>query len=328
MAKRENSYDQILAASKTVGLPVKKVFDILYYIRGAGRLENNLLVQIVGVSKNVTNQIKQSLKPLFGPVGPATMLSSEGVQITDRLIDKNYKTEESIWQFLNSDSISKISQLLSAHKSFRASPDRKFDQFTATIETTAKRAALMEFFMDIKGKKILCLGDDDFTSVGVATLCEGQQVDVLEIDPRINNSIIRVSKIEGLNIETKQYDAREPLAKQYLNQYDVVFIDPPYTPMGINLFLSRAIQALDKDNHSARIYLCYGNSDRASERFIPIYELLSESGLLIQWVFDKFNRYEGAISVGSSSTLFVCDVTPKIKPLISGKFTDKLYTFE
>ena len=106
----------------------------------------------------------------------------------------------------------------------------------------------------------------------------------------------------------------------------MVFSDPPYTTDGIKLFVSRAIQALDPSNQTARIYVCYGSSDRAKEKFLPVNEIFSNSGLMVRWLFDKFNRYQGAESIGSASSLFILEVTSKTKPLITGKYDKPIYT--
>ena len=170
------------------------------------------------------------------------------------------------------------------------------------------------------------MGDDDFTSVACANLHTAPVVTVLDIDKRILDKIDLISQVEELRINTDNYDARKTLSPANLGKFDVVFTDPPYTTDGIKLFVSRAIQALDPKNHAGRIYICYGNSDRAKERFLPIYELFTASGLMVRWVFDKFNRYRGAESIGSASSLFVIDVTDKTKPLVTGNYDKPIYT--
>ena len=131
-----------------------------------------------------------------------------------------------------------------------------------------------------------------------------------------------------LKIKTIQYDLREKLPQELLNSFDVVFTDPPYTTEGIKLFVSRSIQVLNEDNKAARIYFCYGNSDRAKERYLEIYRIIFESGLMIRWIFDRFNRYNGAESIGSASALFICEVTPRTHSIIKGGYKDdKLYTY-
>jgi predicted methyltransferase len=219
-----------------------------------------------------------------------------------------------------------IIRILEKYDSARPQPDRNWDQFTATVATTAKRVTLMDFFQDIQEKKVLCLGDDDLVSVAVANLKKSAQVSVLDIDKQLLDAIETISTKENIQVITQAYDARQSLPRNFMGKFDVVFTDPPYTQSGVKLFLSRAIQALDPKNNSGRIYLCYGNSDRAKERFLPIYKILIDSGLMIRWVFDKFNRYQGAESVGSASSLFICDVTPKTRSLVKGEYRESIYT--
>jgi len=178
----------------------------------------------------------------------------------------------------------------------------------------------------VAGKRLLFLGDDDWGSVGVGLQKQAEKVVALDVDKRMLGSIRQLAELEKLEIETEMYDARDPLFNKWAGKFDVVFTDPPYTPQGVELFLSRAVSGLDLSKQTARIYLCFGNSDRAKERFLPIYELFVKSGLMIRWVWDKFNRYQGAESIGSASSLFILETTSKTKPLISGKNHGAIYT--
>ena len=313
----------LLEISKRLGFPVKKVGDILWILKSGG-IENNELVRKIGVSKNVINQVKEGLEDLLEPVSGKTALNDRGRDVVGELFSNSYRPEESMWAFLESDSqFDKVIEILKGHENLRAEPKREYDQFTATVETTAKRAVLLDFFADIKDKRILFLGDDDFTSVAVSHIGKPARACVLDIDPRILDGI----KTTSAEIETIKYDTRKVLPDKLRGKFDVVFTDPPYTTEGVSLFLSRAIEALDtKGNQAARIYFCYGNSDRAKERFLPICELVIRSGLMMRWVFDKFNRYTGAESIGSASSLFICDITSKTRPIIHGEFKAKIYT--
>ena len=76
----------------------------------------------------------------------------------------------------------------------------------------------------------------------------------------------------------------------------------------------------------SRIYLCYGASDRSKEKLLPIQQIIFQSGMITRWVFDKFNRYHGAESIGSASSLFATEVTPKTKPTIKGDYDKPIYT--
>ncbi len=75
-----------------------------------------------------------------------------------------------------------------------------------------------------------------------------------------------------------------------------------------------------------RVYVCFGHSRRASERGLQKQKVLSDAGLLVEAVFEDFNEYEGAESIGSRSALWRCRVTPQSKPLVQGRVEGPLYT--
>ena len=326
MLVKETMQERIIQISKDTGIPTKKVWDLLYFLCEGVPIENNQLVQKLGVSKNALNQAKQIFHDLLEEPSKNTKLKDKAIEDVEDLFGPEYKPEETLWSTLESINYNQIIKLLKRYDNKRPLPDRKYDQFTATIETTARRAGLLDCFGDIAGKRLLFLGDDDFTSIAVANIRKASGVTVLDIDNRILDTIGNMIINEGLEINLENYDARKALPTTYNKKYDVVFTDPPYTLEGIELFVSRAVNALDPQNQSARIYVCYGTSDRAKERFLPIHEVFTSSGLMIRWVFDKFNRYHGAESIGSSSSLFVLDTTSKTKPLITGNYDKPIYT--
>jgi predicted methyltransferase len=238
----------------------------------------------------------------------------------------DYSIEESFLHFYSENTFSELLQKFSQIVEQRLPPDRHLDQFLATAETVVRRALLFQFFQDVSGKRIALLGDDDFTSVALTLLNPAVSVTVFEIDDRIRSTLQNLAKEQSLSITVVPYDARTIVPSDHKGSYDVVFTDPPYTPDGVSLFVSRAVEFLDKTNESSRLYFCYGNSDRAKERFLPIQNFITDSGLLMRWVFDKFNRYTGAESIGSSSSLYVTDITPKTRPVLQGEFHENIYT--
>ncbi|OGI32637.1 hypothetical protein A2188_00710 [Candidatus Woesebacteria bacterium RIFOXYA1_FULL_43_9] len=315
----EKRYKHLLKISKKTGLPIKKVSDFLFLIKNGNPIENNDLIRKLGVSRNVMNQVKELLAPILMPASAYTQIKDEALESVKSVFECEYEIESSLLNLATGISQEELLQK-------RLAPLRKYDQFTATSETVVKRAKLMNFLGDVKGKRILFLGDDDFTSILVAGLNLAEQITVLDIDSRILNSIKSISSENNSGIKTFEYDARNPLPNDLVGQFDVVFTDPPYTSEGVGLFVSRAVDAIDKTNQTARVYICYGNSDRAKERFLPIYEKIIESGFMMRYVFDKFNRYEGAESIGSSSTLFVIEITPKTRSIVKGKYEKSIYT--
>jgi len=287
MSTESFDYKILLEISGQLGLPIKKLLDMLWFLR-SGEIENNNLVRKTGVAKNVLNQAKEGISDLLEPASSETALNDRGRVVVGELFSGSYELEESMWAFLEGNSrFGEVVNLLEGYKNIRTEPKREYDQFTATIETTARRAMLLNFFEDIKGKRILFLGDNDFTSIAVSHISKPSRACVLDIDPRILDGI----KTALAGIETIRYDCRKILPNELRGKFDVVFTDPPYTTEGVSLFISRAIEALDtKGNQAARIYFCYGNSDRAKERFLPIYELMTRSGLMVRWVFEQLEQ--------------------------------------
>jgi 16S rRNA G966 N2-methylase RsmD len=326
MVNKREINSLIIKISREVGISVKKILDMLYLLRSGNPVENDHLLQKIGVSKNVLNQTKKLLFQILEDPSKETQLRKDYLPAMQDFFHKNYSPEESLWGFLQDEDFKKTSKLIEECHDYRPSPDRKYDQFTATVETTAIRASLLNFYEDIREKRLLFLGDDDFTSIAAASFKKASEVCVLDIDDRILDKINFISEKNKLGINVINCDIRKALPDLSRHKFDVVFTDPPYTEEGMKLFLSRAVESLDLTNSAARIYACYGNSDRAKERFLPINRILIDLGLMTRWVFDKFNRYQGAESIGSTSSLFICEVTPKTKPIILGEYYEPIYT--
>ncbi len=322
----DTHYSAFLKVSAKTGIPIKKILDTFYVLRDGVSFDNNVLVRSIGLSKNAMNEVKGLFPSFFNPTSTNTQIRTKEIRTVQHLFDNDYISEEKSWEFLENNLYKKTLEIITKYKSLRPKPKRQYDQFFATENTTAKRASLLDFQGDLKGKNILFLGDDDMTSVACALSHEAERVVVLDVDTQILGAITEISNREKLRIEAWEYDVRKPLPSQFVNKFDIVFTDPPYTPTGASMFLSRAIAALDIQNKSARIYICYGTSDNAKERFLPIYELLTKSALMIRFIFDTFNRYVGAESIGSTSTLFVCEVTAKTKAQVSNKHDRHFYT--
>lgn len=322
----EKLRQKIYSVSKETGVPSKKIGDMIWALM-QGERENSELIRLIGVAKNALNQIKADLKEYLQPVSQNTSLNAEGLREAKDTLDDDYFPEEKMWKFIDeSERATEIVTFLNNTAGLRPIPLRDLDQFTATTSTSARRAILMDFFGDIDQKRILCLGDDDLLSVALGKLGGAADIQVLDIDQRVVDAINDVSQSHNISTKTDVYDARDLLPRKYVGKFDVVFTDPPYTPLGIRLFMSRAVSALDPKNKAARVYVCYGNSDRAKERFLSIQKIFTDSGLFIRWIFDKFNRYQGAESIGSTSSLIICDVTPKTVVTKVDNLTGTIYT--
>lgn len=301
--------NQIKIASQNLEIRENLIAKFLVAIGGKEPMKSSDLVRLTGIPQtNLFRLIKEFSRFLLPP--------SDFIKLKDGL---------SPIIFPPNISPKNILHLLNNYQKDRPKPNRDLDQFTATSSTTAKRAAKLANNWDINGKNIAFLGDDDLTSVAVALAGKPQKITVFEIDERLISLINQISSENNLSIEVVKQDLVQNIDQRYLNQFDVVFTDPPYTPAGISLFLNQAIRLIKKSLLS-RIYLCYGNSDRAREREIEIQKIILESGLIITSKVHHFNRYFGAESIGSSSSLYLLDWTPLTKPFKAD--SGKIYTHE
>lgn len=216
-----------------------------------------------------------------------------------------------------------IKEIIKKYQKNRPKPDRNLDQFNATIATTVKRVVKLAQNGDLAGKKLAFLGDDDLVSIGAALTHQCKKITVFEIDDRLNKLITQISQENNLNIEVIKQHLRHPIDKSHFDKYDLVFTDPPYTKEGINIFLNQAIKLINK-NFLGRIYLCYGNSDRAREKEIEIQKLILDHNVIIKTKLNQFNKYYGAESIGSQSSLYILDWTPSTKTIESN--FKKVYT--
>jgi len=294
-------------------------------------------IEVVKFLKLATSRSGYTSKELIRKMGfPQTHLYKLIHEFTDILEPKTRQivVKKELFDELNNyikkiiystDTINRklIKKIIQKYQNIRPAPNRDLDQFTATTSTTVKRVAKLAKYGDLKNKEIAFLGDDDLVSVGVALAQQCKKITVFEIDDRITKLIAKISEENNLNIEIINHDLRQSLSPKYFHNYDLVFTDPPYTKEGINIFLNQAV-SLIKKNFLGRIYLCYGNSDRAREREVEIQKLILDHHLLIKNKFNQFNQYFGAESIGSRSSLYVLDWTPGTKIIKSD--LKKIYT--
>ena len=205
----------------------------------------------------------------------------------------------------------------------RPKAKRKLDQFGATEETLVSRANLLASRGFLTNSKVLFLGDYDLASLACAPLVKNTELWALDID----REVLKVIKEAGKGVEAVCHNLINPLPRRLRAAFDTVFTDVPYTPEGVSLFLSRSLEALSKGER-ARIFLCYGTSEKASERVLAVQEKILAHGVIIEELLPGFNEYIAAKTIGDRSDLYVLRPTPKTRPLIRGEYRGKIYTYE
>jgi len=317
----ENLKDVEFLARQT-GLKPAQAEGLIYLFLGPPISNQDLLIT-TGLSKSILDNFRARIGGYLLPPSGKTALNEEGQRWAKRIAPQPFS-----WQPQSFGEIpEKLSQVLSRFNERRLRADRKLDQFRATKETVWRRVALMSREGDLKNRRLLFLGDSDWTCLAAAVAGQAKRIFVVDADRRVISDLEMVSREEGFRVELLKYDLARPLPAHLVNNFDVVFSDPPYTYNGVGLFLSRSIEAVEKER-SSRIYFCYGQSDRAGERTLAIQALVNQLGLLIEQRLPKFNRYFGAASIGSSSSLYINSLTAKTKPSLTGKFLGSIYTWQ
>lgn len=226
--------------------------------------------------------------------------------------------------YKNSELETKLKQI---RDKYMLKPQRELDQFFAEENTSVAKALVLKDKGLIKGKKIALLGDDDLVSVVLGLIGEHyNSITVFDIDSNILSTIETISKDLGLkNIQTAKIDARENLNKAWEGAFDVVLTDPPYTRNGVALFLNVAQKMLNRGGY---IFFYYGNSYKSPEKTLKVQDLISRRNLLIEDKIDKFARYYGAESIGSTSSLYILKKTAFTQIVEEPLQISNIYTFE
>ncbi len=207
----------------------------------------------------------------------------------------------------------------------RPEPLPRLDQAHATPETAFRRALYMLEEGDLEGRKVLFLGDDDLTSVAVGLLSAAREITVIDIDGRLLGAIKEISDSEKLGIECILHDLREPLEEGFVDRFDVVLTDPPYTLPGLRLFLSRAIDTL-RPRKTSSIYLAF--PDKPPLEMLEAHRAINGMGLYVRELIPRFNVYEGAEILANTTFMAKLTVTEVASPTVTGVFRGALYTGE
>ncbi len=239
-------------------------------------------------------QVKEEYKEVFSTL--AKKYSFRFCRFTDKDTEKRFK---------------------SIQKEYNLSPKREFDQFFATPKTSVQKALVLEHIGMHFAESVALIGDDDLVSVAIALKYPKiKNITVLEIDEDLVKAIQSIAEKYKLPIKVIKYDIRNEIPTFLYRKFDVVLTDPPYTSAGIELFLDRSISLLKPhtDFSGKYILLNYGNSFKSPQKFIEIQRIINNYHLFLEDSVYKFNRYFGAQSIGSASTLYVLKTTPNTRP--------------
>jgi predicted methyltransferase len=208
------------------------------------------------------------------------------------------------------------------------SPRFELDQVHCTVETKIRRALALYEEGLLDGRRVVLLGDDDLTSLAISVVARqlGARVGaltVLDVDPAVIGFVRGKLRGAPFQAECLVHDLRAPLPARLRGTADAVFLDPPYTPAGASLFLSRAIEATGPVAGRS-VFFAFGASRTATT--LAVQREIAELGLVVRRVVRDFNEYVGAGVLGGASDLYELVTTAETRPQASAHYAGPLYT--
>ncbi len=210
----------------------------------------------------------------------------------------------------------------------RPDADTTLDQAKATPETLVRRVAYLASHDALTGRRVLCLGDDDFVTGAIVAWTQlesdaGRKANpdrlcALDIDPRIVSAL---AARDG--VEAHVWDARDPVPDDLRGAFDVVVTDPPYTLPGTELFLSRAAEAVGA-RPGTRCYFSFGHV--APQDMRDIQAAMLDIGWIVSEWTPAFNEYEGGGLIAGTSLLAELVLAPDAESIVPGHYEGDLYT--
>jgi hypothetical protein len=178
-------------------------------------------------------------------------------------------------------------------------PKRELDHVSATPETVARRAEWLAEAFALSGRRVLCVGDHDLTSVALALVDPAVEVTVADMDEDVLAHVAAWPATRG-RVRAVFADFRLGLPARLRRAFDLVVTDPPYTPDGIVLFARRGLEAL-ADHGPGRLVVAYGYGDQPGLG-LNGQEALAELKLVYEAVLPAFNRYAPRPSVAPATS--------------------------
>src|SRR5262249_50211690 len=99
--------------------------------------------------------------------------------------------------------------------------------------------------------------------------------------------------------------------------------DPPYTVPGAELFLSRAVSALEA-RPGLHVFFSFGA--RRPAEMLATQRLIAGLGLVVRSMTPSFNSYVGAGILAGTSHLYHLRTSAETAPLIEARYRGQLYT--
>jgi hypothetical protein len=206
----------------------------------------------------------------------------------------------------------------------------ELDQTHCTVDTKIGRVLRLHAAHALAGQRLLLLGDDDLIALAIAAFAAATghpamigRLAVADTDPAVLDYIRARAGDYGVPVDLIEHDLRAPLPDALAGAFDVVVTDPPYTVAGAELFLSRAVAALEP-RPGRHVLFSFGA--RRPDQTAGVQLAIAKMGLVVRSLTPNFNEYAGAGVIGGTSHLYHLRTTEAARPLITGAYDGPLYT--
>jgi predicted methyltransferase len=291
---------------------IEKIFLCVYQ---AGRISSHDLAEKTGLPIPVVAAIRREMEKIgFFERRQGIVLSEKGLKLaTEQFGTATPLVKTEVLQGDTQPPLSQMTWLTDQYLELarnRPDPDRTLDQSHATLETVLKRVEYLMGHGLVQGKRVLFLGDDDLTSLALALVLKADglleatsktSITVIDVDPRLVDFIESISHCRELGLDVIQGDLRFLFPSEFEGCSDFFFTDPPYTHAGIDLFLNRAVHALDPRGARRGCLAVPLSPPDLQEQ---TQKILLEHGFVINALYPGFNHYLGATMQGGISALY------------------------
>ncbi len=206
----------------------------------------------------------------------------------------------------------------------------ELDQTHCTVATKIHRVLRLHEAGALDGRRIVLLGDDDLIAVAIARFASLtgavpgiRRLTVIDADPAVLRWTSEQAAGTGVDVELVEHDLRQPLPRELAGAFDVACTDPPYTVPGAELFLSRAVAALEQ-RPGQHVFFSFGA--RRPAQALATQALICDLGLVTRSLTPNFNSYLGAGIIGGTSHLYHLRTSEATAALVPGAYAGPLYT--
>lgn len=279
---------------------------------------------------------KEAIKANLIVDGATMKLTEQGVEFCEKVLGIKQQTELvcprcSGLRYVIPQEFQQVMERLKLYLSMRPQVDVTLDQAHGKPITALRRAVLALEKDAFFNREIALFGDDDLVSVALMLLWKliyadqkSPKITVFDIDERLLDYIESIADELEIEINTVFYDAKNAIATEHLNKFEVAFTDPPYTTEGAKLFLTRVKQLL-KTQVNLPVFFSYGQKSPQDNH--AVIRVLTELGFAIEELIPNFNEYEGAAILGGVGQMMVLKNALTTSPKLQ-EFKGLIYTKE